>query len=1066
MSSLGRSLTRVAVLAVLLLGGLAHPARAQTAPASVHVVVTEAASGAPLPFARVFVIGPRNRSALTGADGAAVIEDLPPGQYAISLGTRGFVPLTVRDVAVEAGRTIAVAAKLQKAGLTTIGSVAVRSSAGVTIGSVTRDGDEAAVSQNVLDALRLGSGVSSLPASSGGFVSVDGHAPGDTGIAIDGVPIAPPGSPLSTSVLAPSLFAGLSVDRDTANGSSSMLDFRTADPTIGWQSSLRETVSSSRQSSSLTVRGSAGFAGISFSHAVDVLAGPLQGLVYGDQSGSVYPHTDRVTSTGDAAKFRLPAFGQVFTLSAVRIATTSARACERFSAPLPCGYGPRNSDTTALSTYQIRDTAVVGATSLSAAVFEAAQRERYDFAGRTVQGVRFPVDAAFDLPTSGFQWTIEAPAGRKHDVSLSGYAVQGQARSAGGTAQPQQLGEQFAYRTLTLADSVRLSKKLRGTFSLARQSNSKAASTFGASVLTFDPGAKDRITLRYASGALSAPTAAFDGVSDAPSLQFDCNAPASFGTGPQSGADKSTTTSARLSWLHRLRGDDQLLVTAHRDVVYDGAVATTISAADVPALLPPGYAGQVDAIFRSACGTNASLAPARQYLSAGAIAPVLHYDGVSLAARLTVSPRLFVRPYSTFTSATERGAARYLTSASSTVVPGAQLPGVPPYQGGVLAGLSLSRNAQLLVDANYTSSNNAQRLPANWTLNAAYGLRLAHGTLSLTAVNLTNAFPGPFATRDHAVALATRAGPSIPTVAAPNVPRTVLVRYAVTVGKQTSAPGQRADLDADSDAGEQPSFTLLPFDTAVPGGAFVVQTTAESCGPERVSAAKKALALVEQYAAAPPASGDLERDGLRLTLRRSARSYSVLIGGSPKLTNALFACAAIHGGGRPDAAAALGLYVMTRADAGRYDLAYSPQTGFYVTDVVADAEPIRITYLALPDSAPADPFALRPPSECPAQVRAAATALLQRLSAAAAAGDGTPLQAASPWIASRHGAGASSWLEASLPDPAMFDAVVRCAYVHAGNADALRARGFGAPGRTALGYAPALGLYVVSSGAG
>ncbi|HWT05288.1 MAG TPA: hypothetical protein VN224_05985, partial [Xanthomonadales bacterium] len=479
------------------------------------------------------------------------------------------------------------------------------------------------------------------------------------------MPIAPPGSPVSLNVLSPSLFSGLTVDRAGGNGSSSLLNFRTADPTIAWQSTLQQTIGARTQAASATIRGSAGYVGVSFSHAVDDVFGPLQGLAYQDQSGVAYPHPDAVKSTGDAVKLRIPFAGQVFGLSAVQIKSAGARACDRFSAPLPCGYGPHNSETTTLRTFQFRDTAVVGATAFSAVLFSAVQTQHDDFSNRMLHGVSYPLDAAVRIPTTGFQWTVGAPAGTKHSVSLAGYAVEGRSQSIAGPGRPPQLGDRIAYRTLTLSDSMRLTKALRATIAVGRQQNVAAASVYALSSVAFDPNAKDRLALRYSAGALSSATQTFDGVSDPVALQFDCNAPAGFGTGPQRGADKSTTTSTGFSWLHRLRGDDQLAFSAHRDVVYDGAVTTTIAAADVPAILPPGYADQADGIFRAVCGTTSPLPLDRQYLYAGAIGPVLTFGGASIAGRFAITPKAFIQPYYTFTSAVERGEAPFVSSRSS-----------------------------------------------------------------------------------------------------------------------------------------------------------------------------------------------------------------------------------------------------------------------------------------------------------------------------------------------------------------------------------------------------------------
>jgi hypothetical protein len=1050
-------------LVALLLTGLAAAAAAQATATAVHVSVSDAVSGAPVSFARVLLFGPRNANAVAGNDGQVVLEDLPPGDYAVVVDRRGYAVLTRREIVVEAGRTVTLTVKLQKAGLATIGTVAVRSSAGVTLGAISEDGEQAALSDNLLEALRLGSNVSAVATAGSLFASIDGHPPNDTGVAIDGVPIAPPGSPVSLNVLSPSLFSGLSVDRSGGNGSSALLNFRTADPTIAWQSTLQQTLSGRTQASAATLRGSAGYVGLSFSHAVDERFGPLQGLAYQDASGLSYPHTDAVTSTGDAVKVRVPFAGQVFGLAAVRIESENARACDRLSAPLPCGYGPRNSDATTLRTYQLRDTAVIGATALSAVVFSAAQTERYDFANRTVGGVVYPFAATVESPTSGYQWMIDAPAGAKHVLSLSGYAVQGRALSAGAGG-PFEVGDRFTYRTLMLSDAAKITRRLRATLTAGTQQNSVTSNPYALSSIVFDPSPADRLTFHYSAGALSSARPTFEGVADPAGLQLDCDRRASFGAGPERGAAKSTTTSTSVSWLRRLRGDDQFLASAHREVVYDGAVTTTISAADVPGLLPPGYAHQLESIFTAVCGTPAPELN-KQYLFATATAPVLTYAGASFVGRFSVAPRAFVQPYYTLTSVVERGAAAYLSSPSSIVVPGAQLPNVPLHRGGAIAGVGLAKTAQLLFDANYVGANNAQHLPPYWTLDAAYGLRLRYGTLSVIATNLTNAYPGPFATASHAVALPARSGASIPTLAAPLAPRALLVRYRVALGRPPPAAGA-ADLGSEPDDGDQPSFELLPF-SAPASDPFAVQTTAASCGPERAAIAATALSTVRAYLATSHADGsELSRDGLQMKFRKTSGSYGVLIGGLRKLTSALFACAAIHGGKRSEVAA-LSLYAPTSAESKRYDLGFSPRIGFYVADVVIASESARITYMSLPERAPENPFALRPPSDCPSEIRSAASALLQKLATAVAARarDATTARTALPWTISRHGVGDTGWLEAALPDPNLVSAVMRCAYVHSGSSAAVGARGYGVPSPGAFGFAPALGLYVTADAA-
>ncbi|MBA2572709.1 MAG: TonB-dependent receptor plug domain-containing protein, partial [Gemmatimonadetes bacterium] len=101
MAELNRSMFRVGIALVAAIGLLAMPVAAQ-APTGIAGTVTDAASGAPLPAARVWLVQQPHRVESTHGDGAFSFLGLAPGRYTVVVERLGYGQST-RQVTVRAG---------------------------------------------------------------------------------------------------------------------------------------------------------------------------------------------------------------------------------------------------------------------------------------------------------------------------------------------------------------------------------------------------------------------------------------------------------------------------------------------------------------------------------------------------------------------------------------------------------------------------------------------------------------------------------------------------------------------------------------------------------------------------------------------------------------------------------------------------------------------------------------------------------------------------------------------------------------------------------------------------
>jgi outer membrane receptor protein involved in Fe transport len=177
---------------------VASPLAAQ-APVAVRGTITAAGGGVPLASARVAVEAPA-RVAVTSADGAYVLRDLPTGRYEVLVTALGYKPVR-RDVEVVRGRATTLDLALEQGSLllSSVVTTATRTPVEArrvasTVNVLTSEQIRTTPARETQDLLREIPAVelprtSSLVGGTAQIVSIRGVDEGRTAVIVDGIPI-------------------------------------------------------------------------------------------------------------------------------------------------------------------------------------------------------------------------------------------------------------------------------------------------------------------------------------------------------------------------------------------------------------------------------------------------------------------------------------------------------------------------------------------------------------------------------------------------------------------------------------------------------------------------------------------------------------------------------------------------------------------------------------------------------------------------------------------------------------------------------------------------------------
>ncbi|MDE2572766.1 MAG: TonB-dependent receptor, partial [bacterium] len=961
-----------------------HAAQAQSDSGAIEIVVSEAATHAPLAGARVILDGPFMAQEVTGGDGKVAFQAAPAGIYRAHVVKEAYAEATSEEFEVVGGRVTTVDVAMAKhAELRVIETITV--SAGHEFGGheITERSPLRRLSQSLAGALgkAFGVGISTgngdVPTET---ISLEGHDPTQTALMLDGIPLSAPGQSIDLRSVDPDLFSSASIDfAPTAAALGGSVNLRTLEPTLTPKSVFTTMLDSNAGSASvLSHQATYDGLGVALVHAVRGNRDPLHGDLFRDTSGLSYVHHGARLSNGNLLKLRAH-LGAAQTLTGTFLASNRYDdiLCNLDTGALPCGYGPGNVRYGHFSFASLNDTALVGLVGVQLSLYAADDRNNDDLEHRVVAGVANPYRTETRLRAQGATLAAQLPSGGRHTLTLTATASRERITSSAlaPSAAPFVAAPLTgAFSTLTLADAVRPNAHLRMTSHIGLSGATGAGSALLAGAgASWSATSRDALTASLDLGGAGASSLQGAALSDPAGLRFNCAAGLAFAAGPGDRPGRASSLTARIEYTHESLASG-FQATLYHQVQHGTLIDALVSAPALPtSYFPPGYFAQAQQVFQSpgGCASGAAFGPQDLYVQLPIGGSTRVYEGMQLSALRSIAPHaIALLSYGTTVAKTIVADPRLLSGRSPTIS-GSQLPGVPLHR----AFLALDYRSSLLpLDAllgvQYVSGNNPSNLPAYTTVDAGLALSWSGTTVTLLATNLFNASAGVFASPLGAVPLATTSGRPLPTVAFPLAPRT----YSITLTMRTGARGAEE---------RQPQllelFPMLPH--RPPRDPLIVDRTRSICdAPDAVIAISTTAALRSYIAAiesVKSSSGYPEQTpanapavpGITVVYHRLPNAYALTLSAtSVEAAAALFRCVVVHFD-TDDNAKALGLYIPKASPFARFTLTYSPKAGLYALRQPASSAHEEFRLYHLPAQPLHAPFAIEARPECEAELQ-------------------------------------------------------------------------------------------------
>lgn len=817
-------------------------AKAQSDTGEITITVVDTTTGQPLDDARVFLTGAMLVSALTQRSGTVKYTDVPTGIYRVRVLRRGYNGARTNEFEVLGGKDVTVKFALDRTQqnqgpannehLKVIGTVVVRQNVQINTNDISDESPIRRISDSMLDALDKLAGVSvnqdSNDPDSAVTISLNGHDESQTAISLDGIPLSTPGSAMNLRGINTDLFSGSSVSfSPTAAGLGGGVNFRTLEPTQSWNERLSSTYGTyDRWNYQMSVTGSVGPLGIAVMHTDRGGNNPLTFQDYEDSSGLTYPHGGFSDNLGDLVKLRYR-IADVATLTGTYMASNGSisQLCTQWVTALPCGIGPDNGSFNRFRMEYLTGSSLIGNVAFTATAFGIASRNTQDDLDEIVAGVPNPLYTESQSHTNGYAFT--ASAGHdKHTFTLTGSlfsSVNDFYPIVSVTPYVINSGIGINAHQLQFADVIKSTDKLNLNFNSSLADTSGVGySVLGGGGATWRPTGNDTLQMALALGSAQPPPTIPRTFSNPVTARFNCDAGTAIVSGPgDTSSQQQSSTSYNLDWTHLWR-TGQITVNAFSQSQIGQTINALVNSVGEPAsYFPPGYIGAIGATWSQPeiCGAI-PFNPAGVYVTEPIAGTARDYRGVDVSGRIALGPNVVVLPTYALNDAVLVAADSRLTTAESTSIVGAQLPGRPIHRAGVTFDAELPGNGfELLANAQYTGGNNNRYLvpytTVSWGISHAFG----PGRLTLFETNAFNTMAGEFSTLEYAEPVPVSGGGVVFFAANPLLPRTISLNYTVQVGK--GAPKLRSNLAQQARmAGGGGGGERAPNVTGRAGGAF------------------------------------------------------------------------------------------------------------------------------------------------------------------------------------------------------------------------------------------------------
>jgi hypothetical protein len=773
-------------------------------PGTIIVTVTDESTGKPIADADVFLLGgdtPQN--SLTNAKGLLIFEGLQPAIYRITVEADGYKTSASTDVEVDEGQRVDVAVKMAPRNLVkTIAAVVAHSTTSVSVESVDQNSAQLKVSESLSDALNRIAGVSvdtNLYGADSAFnISLRGADASRTSYSIDGMHL---GGAASQAIGGfQDLFSGGSVNfAPTAMSTAGNVNFYTIQPTKLWNYSFSGLVGNYGNSSAAwTVTGGAGKAAFALEHTAGGKDSPLSGMYYADQTGSTYLHQGGYARIANMLKTSL-ALSPVSSLKYTLMTGTnrSSYICANDTTLLPCSSGPGNMMNGSNTMYTLAFSSLAGHVQYN--VFTNRGDYRFSDAepNLSFDGKLVPSFASGEFPFRNAGVYLSSTA-RRHTISGGAYAESDRNLNTSTFNSTQNVTSTRLNRnsSIWLDDRVKANDKLAIDYTLSQAAGTGAGSSleFYPSV-TWQPKRVDVFEAGFGVGSAE-PSWGAGTIGDAASGQYDCYNGSVYVDGPPDQAVKQSSLQYNLSWRHTIKNGFISASLYRNDFGGQSMRAGVPFGAEPPSLFPGGpatYLSEIEQIWSqpTVCGST-PFDPSRVYVTQNISGVSQVSQGLDLSGQIPLGRNVVAIPSYAVTNSYISSLDPRLVAPGSYYAVGAQLPHVPLHTANIIFDGHLTHSGlEWLLDAQYTSANNGNNLPAHTIYNAGILWNTPHGTIRLLEANIFGTGTGLFTTYEGVNPMPLQGGGSFAYATTPLQPRSFTVQYQVRWHQHQSPPKQK-----------------------------------------------------------------------------------------------------------------------------------------------------------------------------------------------------------------------------------------------------------------------------------
>jgi len=941
-------------------------------PPAIEVLVLDAVSKAPVPFARVVLQGPSAQVGFSDEQGTARFESVVAGSYVVSVRRKGYHMATSAsfEVGLSGSSTVDVALAPVSAPKE-IGRVRARAPASVRADSL--DSKNTFVKLNDSG---LADTLGSFGDIANGFASIDGRGATQTDVTIDGVSLHGPGLGTDLRGLNVDLFNGASTSSPSQITVGSVLSLVTLEPTLATQSSTVLSYASQEKSSWKTwTRGTIGSIGWVETHVSSGADGNLANKNFLDSSGRTYVHRQGTNGSGDLLKIRVP-FSAKTSLSVTGFlgSRRSDDICDRFTAIRPCGIGPRNQTTVSeAGIVGVAQSQIAGA-NIEISGLHLVERSLDDQSNRVISGLPSPQTDSFRSVVDNASIT----ASRLDSNGLSTLRVNASRSKAAqsiGSLFSTDGGGEVSNETASISRAQDFTPKLNLYAELSFVRDFQNLPQAYTTRLTWKPTTRDLLSITgrtRGGGSSPIPIAEFR---DPASLVYDCGSNHVFTSAPtQSPVGPSNVTDVNISW-QRHSTNGSVAINAYNQIQRNTVANELFEGSAATAVLPADYLTAISLYFANpnVCGRVVNLNPTNVYVSEAIAGVNRNFRGINLNFARQFGD-FALGGYARFTRALVTSQNSLLGGTASSGVSDRPLSGVPEWRGGMVADFKPKRGKlEYLALWQYTGTNNENNLNPYSILSFGASVDLSRGQLTLSESNIGNTNGGGFASFANAASLPTASGGRVNYPAAPLTPRSFGLSYTLRTGGAPKSTISAENID-DGSSVSSIRFTALP--SSPPANPFSIDRTDPYCTPESRPQSEALLRAVKALSAEVSATSLSERESTfknelpvgssDVSLRvvtESGKNFAIAI--EPKERLLGIACVSFSAAGESQDARDVGLPFDSKAGK-NINFYFTPRFGFYV--VFGKGTLVASISSANGDVPPeGDLLALR--TECPANQR-------------------------------------------------------------------------------------------------